>query len=234
MRWLLLAALCGCGRIDFDVSVDGDSTSDSSTDVGLLVHLAFDSDGLLLDRVGNNVTCFGPCPTSAPGRVGDGAAAFDGTQCLSIADSPAFHTPTTLTVTAWGNAVTPTQQYAQLVSRPFGGPTQNTNSYELWVGPTNLWVSVLMNTVLVSNPVPPQTWHHTALVFDGVTETLYLDGQFVDSSAAMPLQFTADPTTVGCDIDFGSAVFHITGMIDDVRIYARALSVNEVQTIVAL
>ena len=77
--------------------------------------------------------------------------------------------------------------------------------------------------------LPTGVWHHAAMTYDGATLRIYLDGTEVGS---MPLSgpVTADPAVpvaVGAQPqNAGNNAFD--GLIDDVRIYTRALSNAEI------
>ncbi len=69
------------------------------------------------------------------------------------------------------------------------------------------------------------TWHHFAETFDGTTMSLYIDGGLVTSkTSASPSTGTSGSFSIG----LANAV--LNGSIDDVRIYNRALSATEIQT----
>ena len=78
-----------------------------------------------------------------------------------------------------------------------------------------------------SGNVSPNTWYHAALTFDGKKLKGYVDGVLVDSKDASFDFGSADgATTVGKHA--GAARF-IDGSVDEVLIYNRALSENEVK-----
>jgi hypothetical protein len=84
-------------------------------------------------------------------------------------------------------------------------------------------------------PLPTGSWHHVAVVLTGAGGTLYLDGQVAATNTALTLvpsmlgatandwlgrsQYTADP--------------YLDGQIDDLVIYARALSAQEIAAVYA-
>jgi hypothetical protein len=74
-------------------------------------------------------------------------------------------------------------------------------------------------------------WHHLALVRSGTTLTLYGDGGAVSASRTVSAGAISDyPLVIGwSEPQYGYNYFK--GAIDDVRIYSRALSSNEVATI---
>lgn len=71
-------------------------------------------------------------------------------------------------------------------------------------------------------------WYHVVATYDGGHAKLYVNGQLVFSEkAAMTLRQNAVLLGVGDDAPGGDA--NLDGMIDDVRIYDKALSESEVQ-----
>jgi hypothetical protein len=80
-------------------------------------------------------------------------------------------------------------------------------------------------------PLPPGAWHHVVGTFDGERLCLYLDGRLVASKVS-------DSPTIGAGASFfigtsgGDPQFtrgaHFQGLIDEVRVYSRALSAAEV------
>jgi Concanavalin A-like lectin/glucanases superfamily len=75
-------------------------------------------------------------------------------------------------------------------------------------------------------------WIHIAATFDGETARLYADGSEV---CALPftgeIGYSDEPLTIGAYLDHnGVVVDEISGRLDDVRIYNRALTAAEVKS----
>lgn len=102
----------------------------------------------------------------------------------------------------------------------------NAGLFGVWQRETGSWlVSTVQPTV--------NAWHHCAYTFDGTTHRLYIDGALVSNSTATPGTSVASTVMVGAYGGWGGAG-NFAGSIDDVRIYQRALSAAEVQSIDAL
>lgn len=80
-------------------------------------------------------------------------------------------------------------------------------------------------TTLVAN-----TWYHVAATFDGRQWTLYLNGNFENSTtiATSTLVSGTGDLNIGA---YASGSYHFNGAIDDVRIYNRALSAAEIKNL---
>ena len=76
----------------------------------------------------------------------------------------------------------------------------------------------------------PDTWHHVVATFDGSTARVFADGREIASMpAAGPIGMTGTaPAFIGADK--GTESF-FAGKIDDLRIYASALSADEIRTL---
>lgn len=82
-------------------------------------------------------------------------------------------------------------------------------------------------------PLPPlNTWFHVAGTYDGTKMRLYQNGvelKNADASGTMPT--TANALNIGTKITTSPEGDHFNGDLDDVRIYARALSATEIGTL---
>ncbi len=76
------------------------------------------------------------------------------------------------------------------------------------------------------------TWMHVAATYDGTTLRLYVDGQEENSMAAtITIATNSLPLGIGTQSDGGSP---LQGNLDEVRVYNRALSESEIQTLADL
>ena len=65
-------------------------------------------------------------------------------------------------------------------------------------------------------------WHRIALVWDGTSRSLYVDGTLVAADEQGGLVPCTGGLNIGCGSDMSPSTF-FTGLIDDVRIYNRAV-----------
>jgi len=117
----------------------------------------------------------------------------------------------------------------------------DTNGYMIWVGsesPGNVIIGEICNgssnnRIQNSVSLNDNNWHHIVFAWDGSFLYLYIDGV----SAATPVAQTLTPVSNVYDLHIGkisSSVYYYGGKIDEVRIYNRALSADEVQRVYKL
>jgi hypothetical protein len=78
------------------------------------------------------------------------------------------------------------------------------------------------------SPLPLSTWTHLAVTYDGASLRLYVNGSLTTTFAfAGSLANTSNPLRIG-----GNSIWaeYFLGLIDDVRVYNRALAAAEIQT----
>jgi hypothetical protein len=106
------------------------------------------------------------------------------------------------------------------------------NGFELRGSSTTGKPEFLINgshTVTSGTSIVGSTWHHVAGVYDGANVRLYVDGV----SVGTPNAFTGNIVfTSVTDLRIGNrsetTSFPFTGSIDDIRIYSRGLSAEDV------
>jgi hypothetical protein len=98
----------------------------------------------------------------------------------------------------------------------------NPTTLSLWTaagGSLDVPVNVTLNT-----------WHHVAAVGDGSTLKIYLDGQLLGTSSANTLDYGSSdyPFNIGGGGIWDASGNQFNGLIDEVAVYDRALSADEV------
>ncbi|MFB6102876.1 MAG: LamG-like jellyroll fold domain-containing protein [Haloplanus sp.] len=159
------------------------------------------------------------------GKIGQ-AASFDGDGDYIAA--PGAYASTPVSVAAWFRVDGSGTQNPRIVGT-------NDSSFRLLLdggykdGDNSISFDILNGGPQTDSPssVDDGNWHQVVATYDGSTARLYLDGSEVDSASA-----AATSTNSGLWIGSknGSADF-FEGAIDDVRIYSRALSTSEVQSL---
>ena len=182
-----------------------------------------------------------------PGRVGQ-ALSFRGEKGCGavIADAPDLNPTTALTLEAWvkPEPLVREQTYEIINKAGDRGP-----GYRLFVS----WAALRfvsgrgfgqdywdVTASLAEHPMRSGLWHHLAAVYDGQTYYLYLDGIEVTTSrnlyhekATLPLDGSTHPITVSkTPLTIGSFqggyAYPFLGAIDEVKIYNRAKTAEEV------
>ena len=201
-----------------------------------IAHWKFDegSGAIAYDSAGNNDgTVYGAQWTT--GQIG-GALSFDGNgDYVDIADDVALQLASALTVTAWVYPIYDGGDYYVDVVAVKGqnvgwGPQFN---YRIAMENSNLytWGVCRSGSELYFHSGTPvyDTWQHLALTADGTTCRAYINGIEVASRGAPGpyLTFPGYALQIGGHGITNGRWFN--GLIDDVRIYDRALSGEEVE-----
>jgi hypothetical protein len=177
---------------------------------------------------GNNGTIAG-ATWSAAGKTGN-ALSFDGVNDrVSIPDGASLDV-TRMTIEAWVRPTTLTGWRTVLLKEG-----NDALAYALYAHDNANWPAAYINTGQQADrrseglaALPLNTWTHLASTYDGATLRLYVNGVQVRSRA-----FTGNianrpgPLSIG-----GNAVWGewFAGLIDDVRVYNRALTIAEIQS----
>jgi hypothetical protein len=175
---------------------------------------------------GNNGTISAATWTTA-GHSGN-ALSFNGTNSwVTVNDAASLDLTTGMTVEAWVKLTTVSGWRAVIIKETTGGLAYglyaNTNlNRPAGVIHTSTDVNLYGTAALVAN-----TWAHLATTYDGANLRLYVNGVQVASQAftgSMPI--SASPLRIGGDSVWGE---FLSGVIDDVRVYNRALAGAEIQ-----
>jgi hypothetical protein len=194
---------------------------------------------------GNNGAITGTPVWSNSGKTG-GALAFDGATNLVTVPSSSSLSPTTgMTLEAWVNpAVLPPADVSALIGKSLDGTMTGEQCFALILTASDvdfdLQTAAGMNLFSGgTQALPLNTWTHLALTYDGAgIVTLFVNGQplaVVNGQQMSPpitgaLATSAQPLFIGGVQPFGE---FFKGMIDEIRIYDRALSQAEIQNDIA-
>ena len=178
---------------------------------------------------GNNGSCTN-CPGSTSGKFGK-ALEFDGVNdCINHSNPSSLQITETITVSAWVKYST------SQINRPIVSKWGTDQSYILaidWVPSDKIVFSIRVSDVnknaSSSNTYNDGKWHFLTGVFNGSNVLLYIDGDdeiIIGDATAGPIDNPAsNDLVIGCYND-PSQFFN--GTIDEVHIYNRALSAEEI------
>ena len=167
---------------------------------------------------------------TAAGRYG-GALSFNGTSSsVAVNDSASLDLTTGMTLEAWVN---PTALGATNWRTAVAKQTASGLAYALYANnggarPAGQVTIGGEQNAIGAAQLPVNAWSHLATSYDGATLRLYVNGTQVASKAqtgTMPVS-TAQ-LRIGGNTIWGE---YFSGLIDEVRVYNRALTVAEIQT----
>src|SRR3990172_2242936 len=197
---------------------------------GLVAAYGFDVGGATLtDLSGNGHTgTISGATWTAAGRFG-GALSFNGAiNLVTVNDSNLLDLTTGMTLEAW---VQPTalsgwrtvvikERPGNLAYALYANTTSNRPSSEI-ATPGNV-------DARGSAQLPLNSWSHLAATYNGSTLSLYINGSLVSSKAVSgAIAGSALPLRIGGNSVWGE---DFQGLIDEVRVYKRALSHAEIQS----
>ncbi len=174
------------------------------------------------DSSGNgNDGTFNGDPQWAAGMLG-GALEFNGTDdYVEVPDNESLHLWERFTLAAWIYQV---ESSSSRIIDKIGAGTANGPHLDTHPGTTLR--SCSGTCVSTAADYTLEEWHHVAVTFDEGDVKLYIDGSIEgEGSAPSPLAGNSLSLRIGADSD-GQSLFH--GLIDDVRVYNRALTEAEI------
>ena len=165
---------------------------------------------------------------AAAGKFGN-ALSFNGTSAsVSVADSSSLDLTNGMTIEGWVKPTTSSgwqtlivkERPGDLVYGLYASSATNRPQSQVTIGST---ARLLDGTATV----PAGSWTHLAATYDGTTQRLYVNGTQVSTLAvAGTIVTSSSPVKIGGNSIWGE---WFNGLIDEVRIYNRALSAGEIQ-----
>jgi hypothetical protein len=237
---ILALAFAGCYAPDIEpggacttacpggqVCVEGVCTAED-TDPSLVAHWRCDDppdDGALdSSGHGHDAKC-DSCPEPARGKVGGGYR-FDASarQLLVVPDHPDFRGP--YTIAAWVDATSTADQISAL-AKPVGGSSDNSWQLEVLTDARVSLSGGSPHSLKSPDGIASGAWHHLAGTWDGTTKQLFIDGARVAQVAAT-VDYDDHEIYLGADQNSGNEVLFWDGVLDDLRVYSRVLSDDEI------
>lgn len=117
---------------------------------------------------------------------------------------------------------------------PISGGSDTTNKWYLWLknATTFQYGNVSSFPEWTASSMSDSLWYHVALVHDGTSVTLYLNGSSLGTNTGVT---SANQTWIGTNFNIGrygaGASYYWNGWIDEVSVFNRALTGTEVTNI---
>ncbi len=198
---------------------------------GLVAGYSFDAGTgtTATDSSGNNNTGTINTATWTTGKYGGGLN-FNGTAKVQVPSAASLNLTSGMTLAAWIKPTVNQSGWVTILQKqpdayvlnasngtgalfPGGGATSN-----------NGWQYV---SGVSASPV--NTWTHVAVTYDGAILRMYVNGaQVATQPGTGTIQTTSSPLWIGGNSPYGE---YFVGLIDEVRVYNRALTPGEIATI---
>jgi len=219
--------------------------------LGLVGHWTFDgkdvTNGRINDVSGNgnhgNASGIATSTFYRPGKIGQ-AGNFDGVDDrVRVGDMDSADGTATLTVSAWVKPSTIDDSAHRSIISKTGGVSGSFTGWSLLRVNTEAYRFYIRNSTdgtvtATSDAVFRDTnWHHVVGVYDGSAVRVYVDGTEADSTPPSATSIIPAESKEVCIGDTGTSGGTCTtlnpfpGLIDDVRIYSRALTAAEISAL---
>jgi len=202
------------------------SASTTMFEYGLVGWWPLNGDATDSSGNGYNGTNVGATATTGQNGVAGSAMNFNGTSNYINLNNPAGLPSGTSprTLCAWANTNTTASGFRQVAA--WGSPSTS-NAMFMSLNGTTLYGGGYGNDLVLSNYWQTSAWKHRCLTYDGTTATLYSLGANI-GSGAFTWNLIKSKAYIGRQVNDAE---YWSGQLDDVRIYKRALSASEIQTI---
>ena len=176
---------------------------------------------------------------NGPVWTGSGELSFDGiNDYVEVLDSNSLSFTNQITISTWIQLAVDDDRFMKIVVQPSSvdsvDPWENycidlrnkNPRFTLSSGVPGTWNGCFDTSY--SSPLDVGVWYHLAGTYDGSTMTLYVNGQPTQThQVALTLGDNALPVYIGGRPEEA----HFNGLIDEVRIYNRALTETEIQNL---
>ena len=215
------------------LATDGDVTT------GLVGHWRFEDNLLDSSGLGNHGTAQGTGVTFAAGFSGQ-AAQFDGAGRVEVAHSASLNLSNAITLASWiqPTAIPPGNNSGVLFKGALDG---SQGAYDLVIIDNNGTIGARANindattSAFVNSGIALGAWQHLAATYDGTTLRLYINGVQV---AATPfvgsIAQEVSPLNLGARFTTNPFQGRMQGLIDEARVYDRALSAQEIAALAGI
>jgi len=161
------------------------------------------------------------------------ALSFGSGARVTVNDAASLHLSSGMTLEAWVNPNSLNGSWMNLVFKPNGDPGTTNPSYLLQgcspsASAPSVYINAASSNLAAPGALPLNTWSHVAATYDGATLRFFVNGLLVASRAQTgTIAASTDALTIGGNAYSGQ---NWSGLIDEVRVYNRALSATEIHT----
>lgn len=174
-------------------------------------------------------------PTWIASGINGGAYDFDGSNDYIIIDNDFVSSPTSLTISSWFKKNGDGDNY-ECVLHKSSNTSIGASSFWLGLDDTDkLTATIGANTGVgwaagqTSIVANTGEWYHLAASWDGSVVKVYINGEYNKQYSLSSYTDLSTPTRVGASSD--GANYQFNGTVDEVRIYNRALTASEVESL---
>jgi PKD repeat protein len=202
---------------------------------GLVAAYGFDetSGTQVLDATGNgNHGTLSNATRTSQAKFGS-ALSFSGSNSLvTVSDSSSLDLTSGMTLSAWVYPTSWASGWKTVILKERSGGLAYALDSNSDAGLPNSTLSIggYDRQLSAGNHLPSNTWTHLAATYDGTRQRLYVNGVQVGSRAQTgTLAVSASPLRIGGNTVWANEYFQ--GLIDEVRIYNRALTQAEIAAV---
>ena len=167
----------------------------------------------------------------APQIVAERSVYFDGSADYIDVDDRLDLNPDEFTISAWIKRDASDTGTASIVSKRDASFTEgydlrilNDNTIEI------IWKNGSDQSLISNTAIPDDQWHEVAVIYDGATAKLYIDG-VEDNAANLTAPVATDENFYIAAAGKNTPTQFFRGNIDEVRVWSTALSVDELHYI---
>ncbi|MCK5285717.1 MAG: hypothetical protein KAJ58_00625 [Candidatus Pacebacteria bacterium] len=183
------------------------------------------------DKTGNSNdgTIYGPTYTTDQMGQSNRAMSFDGVDDYININDVANDVGTDVTISGWVKAIPHSVSDAFVCVNTSAG----NNRFLLFIDEDNKFRAVDTNTTeaISTTVVADNTWHYLTYTKNGSAGKLYVDGVEEASHTADFVLASTDQWSIGQEYDAAAVSNFFPGSISDVRIYNKALTATEIQSL---
>jgi large repetitive protein len=207
---------------------------------GLVGWWKMDGDWKDSSLLSNDGTPYNGTAFSTNAKIGTQAGSFDGVNDgVKIVDTPVFQAMQYMSVGGWikpGRIASSGTRQSILSFKEGNSPNVGSvlslpedapNKIRYWVQVNGTWQSATGSTIIAANA----DWYHVAGTYDGNYIKVYVNG-VLDGQSLFPGVMTnaagSDTSTITIGAQASNTVHYYQGLLDDIKIYNRALSATEV------